>query len=89
MVNRELYNIACSCVSESSYLDIQFDSICCPINKFDVLEYRASGAFANVHARENALWPTSTNDSFNTESLYIVESVEQINEQIKDSLINW
>lgn len=89
MINRELYNIACSSTSESSYLNILFDSNCGPINKFDVLEYSSVGAFVNVYARENALWPTSTNDNFNTESLYIVESVEQINGQIKTSLINW
>ena len=89
MINRELYNIACSCTGESSYLEILFDSDCGPINRFDVLEYSSSGAFANVFAKENALWPKSTKDTFNTESLYIVESVEQIDGQIKASLINW
>lgn len=89
MINKELYNIASFCAAESNYLNIVFDKDCGPINRYDILEYTSSGAFVSILAKKNALWPASTDESFNAESLYIVESVEQIKGQSKATLINW
>ena len=89
MVNSELYNIACSCANESCYTDIVFDGDSIQLKKFDILEYTSSGAFVNIRARDIALWPESTNETFNADSLYIVESAESVNGKTKVELINW
>lgn len=88
MVNLELYNIATSCTSESSYMDVDFDNDAV-INKYDVLEYTSGGYFVNIKSRNIRLWPKIDNDLFRDSSLYIIESLTRNDDSVTATLIHW
>ncbi len=91
MNNKELYRIACSCANNSGYIDVVFESENMPLNQYDILEHRSSGAFVKCTSKNEPLWPITINDSFSSESLYIVEEepVRNLNGKIAATLIDW
>lgn len=91
MLNIELYRIARSCSTTSDIIDITFEKSSSNVSRYDIFEFKHSGAFVKSTSTEFYIWPKTLNQSLNEDSLYIVESVKEdfYNDETIISFIPW